>query len=43
MSTRATNGLPTMKAAALSTQPATRTGPQPPAAPQGAPSRPSKR
>lgn len=29
--------------AALSTQPATRTGPQPPAAPQGAPSRPSKR
>ncbi len=30
-------------AAALSTQPATRTGSQPPAAPQGAPSRPSKR
>ena len=31
------------EAAALSTQPATRTGLQPPAAPQGAPSRPSKR
>ena len=31
------------RAAALSTQPATRTGSQPPAAPQGAPARPSKR